>query len=205
MTHDELSKISLKWLKRSQSQNGHGCIVAANELRSGWDGEIPDAIGFRLHGNHVFSVVVEAKTSRSDFLADKAKNHRKEGGMGNFRYFICPEGLIKQNELPQGWGLLWVNSRGHIKAIEGAAAYFGGGYVLASEKLIEWKNESDTQREMWLLIRLLSRVGDVEQMNSWIKESKRLASKYIAECEALKKQNKELHLKLYIQKLNIAV
>jgi len=204
MNHNELSKVALKWLKRPASQKGHGCIIAANELRSGWDGEIPDAIGFRLSGNHVFSIVVEAKVSRSDFLADKAKSHRVEGGMGNYRYFICPEGLIKPSELPKGWGLLWVNSRGHIKAIEGAAAYLGGSYVLANEKLREWKIESDVQREMWLLIRLLSRVGDVDQMNEWIKESKRLASKYISECEKLRTQNKELSLKLFCAQSKVA-
>ncbi len=199
MNHKELSDLAVKWLKRPNSQKGHGCIVAASELRSGWNGEVPDAIGFRLHGNHVFSIVVEAKTSRSDYLADKAKNHRKEGGMGNFRYFICHEGLIKKSELPCGWGLLWVNSRGHIKVIEGHAANFGNyGKTEATHQ--SWKIESDIQREMWLLIRILSRVGDIEQMNKWIKESKGLASKYIAECEKLRKDNKLMSLELYTLK-----
>lgn len=199
MTHTELTKLSVKWLKRPHSQKGHGCIVAASELRSGWDGEIPDAIGFRLHGNHVLSIVVEAKASRSDFLADKCKSHRKNGGMGNFRYFICPEGLIKENELPEGWGLLWVNSRGHIKVISGYALYLNN-YRQANDRFNDWKIEADVQREMWLLIRLLSRVGDANQMNEWIKESRRLANKYITECEKLKTENRKLEMDLFVAK-----
>jgi hypothetical protein len=195
MNHKELSELAMKWLKRPNSQKGHGCIISATELRSGWDGEIPDAIGFRLNGNRVVSIVVEAKASRSDFLADKAKAHRKEGGMGNFRYFICPEGLIQKNELPDGWGLLWVNKRGHIKPIEGMAVHLGN-WRDQNENSEKWMREGDITREMWLLVRLLSRVGDIEQMNAWIKESKRLASKYIAECETLRKENKELSYKV---------
>ena len=63
------------------------------------------------------SCVIEVKTSHQDFLNDKKKFCRsdsaKEKGyqMGNFRYYLCPEGIIKEEELPEGWGLLYWNGK----------------------------------------------------------------------------------------------
>lgn len=121
MTHADLCALAVKWLKRQNSAGGPGCHVAISECRSGWTGEIPDAIGFRAAGHKQTdgSIVVECKTSRSDFLADRKKAHRLEGGLGNWRYFMAPAGLIRADEVPLGWGLLEVNSRLHIKAVAG--------------------------------------------------------------------------------------
>ena len=27
--------------------------------------------------------------------------------MGLYRYYVCPSGVIKPEELPEGWGLIW--------------------------------------------------------------------------------------------------
>lgn len=142
-----------------------------SETRSGWNGEVPDAIGFRASGWEDGSVVVEVKTSRSDFLADKKKPHRQDGkGMGNWRYFLCPENVIRVDELPSGWGLLWVNTRGHVKAIAGPAACFKeAGYQEATDQIAAWRLPADREREQWLLVKLLHRVGDPEVLNNNMK------------------------------------
>lgn len=69
--------------------------------------EVPDAIGWTQSGR--LSYLVECKASRGDFLADKKKPHRQPDGkgMGCYRYFMCPPGLIKADELPTRWGLLY--------------------------------------------------------------------------------------------------
>jgi len=69
--------------------------------------ENPDVMGF---GGREFSVLIECKASRVDFLADKQKWFRKrpEDGMGYKRYFMAPVGMLKSNEIPKGWGLLEV-------------------------------------------------------------------------------------------------
>ncbi|KGP01133.1 adenylosuccinate synthase [Alcaligenes faecalis] len=171
LTHDALCDLAVKWLKRPHSQNGHGCNVAVSEARSGRDGEIPDAIGFRIATPNVGSVVVECKVSRSDFLADKAKPHRKERGMGHWRYFMCPEGLIDIEDLPEGWGLLWVNQRSHIKIRCGAATGVTLGYDAMKDVFSAWRQNANEERERFLLIKLLSRVGDADQLNRWIREA----------------------------------
>lgn len=83
--------------------------------------ENPDVWGF--DGN--YSAVIEVKTSHSDFLADQKKwcrsKEAEEGGFqaGNFRWYLCPEGVIKPDEVPEGWGLLYWNGK-EIKWIKGA-------------------------------------------------------------------------------------
>ena len=64
--------------------------------------------------------VIEVKTSHSDFLADQKKWARSKeaakGGfqIGNYRYYLCPTGVIKEEELPENWGLLiWDGKKIH--------------------------------------------------------------------------------------------
>ena len=68
--------------------------------------ENPDVWGYDGYS----TVVIEVKVSHSDFLADQKKywrNVEPENQLGNNRWYLCPEGIIKPNELPDGWGLLY--------------------------------------------------------------------------------------------------
>ena len=106
MTHKELVLIAERWVKKNAS-----CGVVLRELRS-YTNETPDVIGFGSHGH---SVVVECKRTRSDFFADKGKRSRIEGaGMGEYRLYLTPRGLVKPEDLPMGWGLLEVAENGKV-------------------------------------------------------------------------------------------
>lgn len=105
-SHKELVEVAYKWILKRGS-----CGIAFKELKTATE-EIPDVIGF----GSGFSVVVECKTSRADFMADKKKPHRQKG-MGTFRYFCCPTGLINKEELPEKWGLIYVQDDGICKVI----------------------------------------------------------------------------------------
>ncbi len=110
--HKELVEIAYNWVLKSTS-----CGVAFKELNTLCsNGEIPDVIGFAGWGH---SVVVECKTSRSDFLADKKKLFRQNPnlGMGSQRFYMCPTGIITINDLPNGWGLIYVNDKGKTRVI----------------------------------------------------------------------------------------
>lgn len=181
MTHNDLCLVAVRWLQRNNGAGGPGCHVAVSECRSGWTGEIPDAIGFRAAGHNDGSTVVECKTSRSDFLADQKKAHRKVGGLGNWRYFMAPAGMIDPAELPSGWGLLEVNQRGHVKPVAGLASFYREVYEVVEAQAALWRHEADRDREQFLLVKLLSRVGDVEKMNRNLRlayaEQQRLAAR----------------------------
>jgi hypothetical protein len=55
--------------------------------------------------------MIECKASRGDFLSDGKKIFRKSPhmGMGDFRFYLCPKGLILPEDLPEKWGLVWVS------------------------------------------------------------------------------------------------
>lgn len=107
-THKELVMIAYKWCCKNAS-----CGVVFRELKT-ITSEIPDVLGFGSWGH---SVLIECKASRSDFLSDKRKPFRNsEGrGMGRHRYYCCPAGLINIEDLPEGWGLVWVDDSGKAK------------------------------------------------------------------------------------------
>jgi hypothetical protein len=59
------------------------------------------------------SVVVECKTSRSDFFADRKKPHMldEKWGMGRHRYYLVPHGLVSADEVPAWCGLAYAKAR----------------------------------------------------------------------------------------------
>jgi hypothetical protein len=111
VSHEELRVIAMRYAKKLEWKEhrsvGFGCGVIASEVTTAAN-DIPDVIGWRSG----WSYLIECKASRSDFFADRKKPQRNNGtGMGNFRYFMVPSGLIKPEELPAEWGLLEVEGR----------------------------------------------------------------------------------------------
>ena len=123
--HYQLCLEGAKWLRRQKKNNERcrkkscfrteacGCCFkykyVAVELCT-WNSENTDVWGL---GNFSDSVVIEVKTSHSDFLADRKKWCRSEGAetsglqAGRLRWYLCPEGIISKDELPDKWGLLY--------------------------------------------------------------------------------------------------
>lgn len=109
LTHDDLTHIAYRWLKNKS----YGLVLCEFVTATS---EIPDAIGFKYH----YSCVIECKVSRADFLRDKKKHFRHYGGMGNYRYYMAPVGLIKPEELPENWGLIEVTEKGRSRIVKDA-------------------------------------------------------------------------------------
>lgn len=192
--HAELCAIAVRWLRRPHSAGGPGCLVAVSEVAGGWTGEIPDAIGFSHSWGEEGATVIEVKVSRSDFLADRKKPHRQEGqGMGSWRYFMAPEGLIAVEELPAGWGLIEINKRGHCKVLAGAMYNVKSlGYQALHDQVAAWRQQADVAREQWLLVRLLARLGDVEALNTERKDLFRHRDEFFKRMQALNEENDRL-------------
>lgn len=133
MTHSALCERAARWLKSKQ-----GCVFACHELVAA-TGEIPDAIGFKAWASYL----VEVKMSRADFLRNGKKRHQQqERGMGNFRWFLCPPGIIKPEELPERWGLIYA-------------------YENRIEEIVRPRNlKANTDSERIILVSLLRRTFD---------------------------------------------
>lgn len=96
--HEALCEKAAKWLKR----NGFG-VVGTNVWATG-SRERADCVGFRA----TCSVLIEAKASRADFKSDCKKPERHHGGVGTYRFYVAPEGLISVGELPPRVGITGV-------------------------------------------------------------------------------------------------
>jgi len=137
MTHDELVKLAVEWLKRQHA-------VVISEMASGI--EEADAIGFKPWG----TTLIECKASRSDFMADRHKPFRinQKSGMGSTRYYLCPKGVVLDvDELPPRWGLI---------------EYRNGRYCMVHAPIVYPVSDKDVQSEMGLLISLIRRMGRAE-------------------------------------------
>lgn len=108
-SHSDLVELAEKWLLKR-------CGFAFTELSTHAQ-EIPDAIGFKSG----ISILIECKTSRADFLADRKKSFRKNPaqGVGMYRFYLCPKDMIKPDELPNKWGLIYVDDKGRARKKKG--------------------------------------------------------------------------------------
>ena len=116
MTHDELIEVGRKWLLkpwRNAASEGHSaCSLVITDMTTyAW--ETPDVLGW----NSDRSILIECKASRSDFKADAKKGVRMNPaqGVGTQRYYMVPKGLLKLEEVPEGWGLVEVNEAGRTR------------------------------------------------------------------------------------------
>lgn len=115
ISHSELVEAAEKWL------NKRGVHITFAEMRACTsNNESPDVIGW----TSMNSVVIECKASRSDFLADKKKLFRSfpERGMGDYRIYFCPPNIIKVEDLPEGWALVYWDGKKE-KVIHGIKGY----------------------------------------------------------------------------------
>jgi len=96
ITHKDLVIAGKRWLQLT-------CRVVCDELQTG-SRETPDVIGWQGNGT---CIVVECKTTRSDYIANNNKSHIRSGNsVGDFKWLLTPQDLINENELYDGWGLL---------------------------------------------------------------------------------------------------
>lgn len=109
LTHADVVERARRWLLGK-----HNCRVAFAEIVT-YERVNPDAIGFRKAGGALssWSVLVEAKVSRSDFRADREKPiHRDPDSCpGQERWYLTPPNLVRPEEVPAGWGLAEVGKR----------------------------------------------------------------------------------------------
>jgi len=138
MTHEDLVKLGRQWLSRpwnpslKRCQEGAkepdrwfaeppnawricrrpACAVTITEMTTAIS-ETPDVIGWTGTGS---SFLLECKASISDFKADQNKAFRRHPslGIGRFRFYLAPSGLLKPEQIPKGWGLLNASNGGRI-------------------------------------------------------------------------------------------
>lgn len=116
--------------------------------------------------------------------------------MGTWRYYMCPEGIITLDDLPHGWGLLWVNKRGHVKPMAGhICPLLMSWYGHMSDLAWMWAHEVNTTHELEMLSHLLARVGDPEEVNRKIRDYSLGLANAQKELERVKTQYQQVRFK----------
>ncbi|MDR8092948.1 hypothetical protein KPB05_36435 [Burkholderia gladioli] len=164
-----------------------------SEVKGDFNGEVLDALGIRAGVYAECSIMIECKTSRADYFADAKKPHRvnPELGMGRYRYFMAPEGMLEPAELPPGWGLIEVTEKGLIRPRQGHV-------FLRRDDPDPWVHPHNKAAEWTLLARMLNRVGDVEALQNRLKEAMSTKARLAKSCDLMRKQLDDMGRELYL-------
>jgi hypothetical protein len=120
-SHGELVRIACRWLAKKQK-----CPHVFAEPQSMKLNEFPDAIGFRFGYQDPGTRVIEVKVSREDYRRDRHKQWKRfesaglPGGMGRWRWYLVPDGLVRLDEIPDDHGLLYALPNGRVKQAKAA-------------------------------------------------------------------------------------
>lgn len=111
-THKHLKRLALHWLKAKVTD------LVANEVEFNNAWSIADAVGLNLKRREVR--VIEVKASLGDFKRDTKLFGAKTSYFyhAHYSYIMCPTDVIKPEELPHGYGLLWVDAYDNIEIIK---------------------------------------------------------------------------------------
>lgn len=149
--HSDIVEAAYYW-----AMNSGKCAFVLKEMHS-TTYEIPDIIGFF---GYCTSMLIECKASRGDFLADKKKSFRQNPsmGMGKYRFYCCPDGMIKKEELPPKWGLIYVGNTGNPRCVLNPLKSNS-----SDESIFEEYNEEGEKRMMYTALRFTELGVDVEK------------------------------------------
>jgi len=104
LTHNELQQVAVKYLLHKKTPNMDiKCQYTIQNANSMY-GEIADVYGL----SSSYNVLIEVKSNYPDFLVDENKRCRQPDsvGLGHYRYYFFPKGLINGANVRLDWGIL---------------------------------------------------------------------------------------------------
>ncbi len=149
-THADLTALGARWLRKQ------GFPVVATELAAVGCREQADVVGFRS----TCSAILEVKVSRADFLADRRKPERLApgAGLGVYRFYLCPEGVIEPDHLPARWGLLYANGN-RLKEVVAPVGNHWPGPSAAAGGWRDFQHEASVDCERAVLFSIARRLA----------------------------------------------
>lgn len=91
-------------------------------LRTG-GGQRMDAFALNCWPSESYiSIAFEVKVSRTDYLREVRRPDKRKAAMllSNYFMFVCPEGLLRPDEMPVDCGLMHVKSGGVVRVVKQA-------------------------------------------------------------------------------------
>ncbi len=184
ISHKELCELGAKILKTKLK-----CTVSIHEPKG--LKENPDAIGWRYGWGlceYEGSILIECKTSRADFKKDFQKKFRinQHEGIGNWRFYMCPTDVIKPEEVPEKWGLIYVDDKRRTKIIINP-------YDTVKNRRINKFVDFNVENERYLLTRWLSKTENPEKVSLIVREANARINRLEKSSQELKHENNLLN------------
>lgn len=146
--HEFQSQLAARWAKKQ------GFPIVATNLGAVGSREIVDLIAFRS----TCSLMIESKISRSDFKADSKKPERTFGGVGTYRFYITPVDMVSAEEIPEGWGLLYVDGKKIIEVVKPLGNLWPNYNYEDARGWAKFKHEVDHDAERAMLFSIARRL-----------------------------------------------
>ena len=110
--HKELKDIAMRWMKKQVTD------IVCPEVEFKNIKCIADVVGINFKRKEVR--VIEIKSTRSDFIRDKKLFEEKTTYFyhSHYCYIMCPKNIINIDDIPYGYGLLWVDEYENIIIIK---------------------------------------------------------------------------------------
>lgn len=110
--HKHLKKLGLYFLKEKVTD------IVANEVEFNNAWSVADCVGLNLKRKEVR--VIEVKATKGDFKRDTKLFGEKTSYFyhAHYSYIMCPRDIIFPEEIPHGYGLLWVDENDNIEVVK---------------------------------------------------------------------------------------
>lgn len=193
-SHSDLVSLGARWARRQ------GFPVVTTEIRAYGSREEPDVLAFRGQ----CSMLIEAKTSRADFLADFKKPERQNDtgtGLGVYRLYLCPAELLAVEDIPKKWGLLWARGK-RIEAIRMPLGNIWPNHSTAQRYPSNWAlfahvpDHSAERAVMYSIARRRALTPTEEQYEAQLRQIRADQARVARRADALAEENRLLRLEI---------
>lgn len=111
--HKVLKQLALYWLK----EKCHDLIANEVDFYYKRKNLIADAVGIDLKKKEIRTI--EVKVSKQDLKRDiNLFNDYSYTNFCHYSYILCPQNIIQKDEIPEKYGLLWIDEYNKIKVIK---------------------------------------------------------------------------------------
>lgn len=110
--HAHLKKLGLSFLKEKVTD----LVCTEVDFNNSWS--IADCVGLNFKRKEVR--VIEVKATKGDYKRDTKLFGEKTSYFyhAHYSYIMCPTNVIQPDELPHGYGLLWVDENDRIEVVK---------------------------------------------------------------------------------------
>lgn len=110
--HKHLKEVAINWLKTKVTD----LIATEVDFKNAYS--IADAVGINLKRREVR--VIECKATKGDFIRDTKLGGSKTSYClhSHYAYIMCPVNVLGINEIPPGYGLLYVDEYDNVEMVK---------------------------------------------------------------------------------------